>query len=315
MESSFDRRVLPPGLQIGEWRAADGWPMRRFDWESTAVEPRGNILFQAGRGDFLEKYLETYAHFVARGWRVSGFDWRGQGGSGRLRRDPPAGHPPSLDPLLDDLDAFMSQWREANPGPHVVIGHSMGGHLMLRLLAERKPPMEAAVLVAPMLGLNSGPIPPILGRALARTFCRLGLTHRQALREGDRPARFDIARQTNLTNCIERYADEIWWKAERPDLALETPSWGWLAAAYQSIASLERRGELERVKVPALLLGAKHDRLVSAAAIRRAAARLPNARLIMADKAAHELLREVDEVRLPLLAEIDRFLDEKAPRR
>ena len=34
-----------------------------------------------GRGDFIEKYLETYAHFQAAGWNVTAFDWRGQGGS------------------------------------------------------------------------------------------------------------------------------------------------------------------------------------------------------------------------------------------
>jgi lysophospholipase len=54
---------------------------------------------------------------------------------------------------------------------------------------------------------------------------------------------------------------------------------------------------------------------VSREAIARAAARIPHARLIMSHESAHEMLREADAVRLPLLAEIDRFLDETAPLR
>jgi lysophospholipase len=314
MTSTFDRRVLPPGIRIGEWTARDGWPIRRFDWEPEGAA-RGSLLFQAGRGDFIEKYLESKAHWHRACWRLTGFDWRGQGGSGRLLPDPLVGHLPSLDPLLDDLDAFVVDWVERTPPPHVLVGHSMGGHLMLRLLAEKDRPVEAAVLVAPMLGLNSGPIPPAAGRFLARLACRLGLSRRGAWKQDDRPASINHRRQTNLTSSIERYADEQWWKDARPELAIGPPSWGWLAAAYMSIALLDRPGAMEKVKVPTLLLGAEKDRLVSREAIARAAARIPHARLIMSHESAHEMLREADAVRLPLLAEIDRFLDETAPLR
>lgn len=315
MTPPFDRRAIPPGLSISAWRAADGWPLRQFDWPPETGEARGSILFQTGRGDFIEKYLEVYAHWHERGWRVSGFDWRGQGGSGRLLAGRSVGHLPSLDPLLGDFAAFAAEWLAATPAPHVVIGHSMGGHLALRLLAEHRVEIDAAVLVAPMLGLNTGPVPAPVARVLARGLCALGLTERPAWREGNRPGEAERTRQTNLTACVDRYADEIWWKGERPELALATPSWGWLAAAFESTAGLFRPGVLEGVTTPMLILGSEHDRLVSAAATRSAAARLPNARLLMSKQGAHELLREVDAVRLPLLAEIDRFLDEVAPPR
>lgn len=314
MSSSFDRRALPPGLKIGEWRGTDHWPLRRFAWAPETAQARGSILFQAGRGDFVEKYLELYHHWHQRGWHVSGFDWRGQGASGRLLPDPLVGHLPSLDALLEDFAGFAAAWLAESPPPHVLVGHSMGGNLTLRLLAEHRIAVDAAVLVAPMLGLNTGPVPSKVARAFARTLCALGLTERPAWREGNRPAERERTRQTNLTACAERYADEQWWKREHPELALSTPSWGWLVGAFASTARLDRPGAMEQVKTPILILGAEHDRLVSAAAIRRAAKRLPEARLIMSKHGAHELLREVDEVRVPLLAEIDHFLDERASR-
>lgn len=314
MTSSFDRRVLPPGIRIGTWTAPDGWPLRSFDWEPEGAV-RGSLLFKAGRGDFIEKYIEAKAHWHRAGWTLSGFDWRGQGGSGRLLADPLVGHLPSLDPLLDDLDAFVAEWIARTAPPHVLIGHSMGGHLILRLLAERGAPVDGAVLVAPMLGLNSGPLSPAAARFIARFACRLGLGARAAWKQEDRPASIRHTRQTNLTSSVERYADEQWWKEARPELALGPPSWGWLAAAYESIASLDRPGAMENVAVPTLLLGAENDRLVSRKAILRAARRIPGARLMMSDESAHEMLREADGVRLPLLAGIDRFLDEIAPPR
>ena len=285
--------------------------MRRFDWEPPEGKTCGSILFQAGRGDFIEKYLEALAYWRSRGWRITGFDWRGQGGSGRFLSDSRVGHLPGFDPLLDDLESFTSEWLAANPGPQVLIGHSMGGHLMLRLLAERKIRPDAAVLVAPMLGFNTGRIPAMLARAFAHVMSWIGQNERPAWREDNRPTGRGISRQANLTSSVERYEDESWWKASQPELAQEAPSWGWLAAAFDSMARLDRPGVLEGMTTPILMLGAAHDRLVSPAAIRKAAKRLPDARLIMSDDGAHELLREIDAVRLPLFAEIDRFLDER----
>ena len=61
-----------------------------------------------------------------------------------------------------------------------------------------------------------------------------------------------------------------------------------------------------------MLIGTERDRLVSPAAIRRAASLLPQSELLMYDDAAHEILREADSVRLRALAAIDAFLDRHA---
>lgn len=311
--TAFPRRALPADIALSSWVAPDGWRHRRFDWRRGAgVAPRGSILFQSGRADYVEKHLEPLAHWHSRGWRLSGFDWRGQGGSGRMLADAATGHLASLDRLVDDLAAFFADWRGETPPPHVLIGHSMGGHVALRLLAERGVEVDAAVLIAPMLGLNTSPLPGWAGRAITRLACRFGRAERRVWEQGIGSAA-ERAIQRRLTSCPERQADALWWKSQRPDLALGPPSWGWLAAAFASVAALAKPGVLEAVVTPVMLLGTDRDRLVSAAAIRRAARRLPAARLHMEKAAAHELLREGDDIRLPLMAAIDGFLDETAP--
>lgn len=303
----LDRRAHPDGAIFSVWKAIDGWPIRRLDWpRPDGAAARGSLIFVGGRGDFVEKYLEALGHWHAQGWNVTAFDWRGQGDS---RGDIVGGHLDSFDPLVADGAALIADWIAATPAPHVAIGHSMGGHLLLRILAERRPPLDAAVLIAPMIGINSAPLPPWLGRQVAGLLADFGWRAQPAWKQQG-PASPPF-RQAHLTSSVERYADEAWWKQRQPGFELGPPSWGWLRAAYHSTAGLTPE-RLAGVRVPLLILGTDRDRLVSPAAIHRAAAALPNAQLHMFHDAAHELLRESDPVRLDALARIDAFLDAKA---
>jgi lysophospholipase len=307
---SFDRRAHPPGAVFSDWRAPDGWLHRRLDWPQPAArEERGTLLFAGGRGDFVEKYLEAMAHWHSRGWSVAGFDWRGQGAS---RGDIEGGHLASLDPLVDDLAALAV---ELAPGrqPLVLIGHSMGGHVLLRALAEGRVRPAAAVLVAPMLMVNAAPLPAWAAAWTAGLLSAFGWGRQPVWRPQSPPAPAGSPRQTYLTGCRERYEDELWWWEKEPGFNLGAPSWGWLDAAFRSCARLTGEA-LKAVDVPVLLLGTETDRLVSAAAIRCAAELLPKAELKMFADAGHEILREADPVRLEALAAIDAFLDRAAPR-
>jgi lysophospholipase len=183
----------------------------------------------------------------------------------------------------------------------------MGGHLLLRFLAERHPAVEAAVLVAPMIGINASPVPAWASRAVARTLSALGLRQRRAWRANERPALPGSGRQRFLTSSAERYADELWWKKQQPEFDLGTPTWGWLDAAFRSIAMLTPEA-LRGVETPILIIGTDRDRLVSPTAIRAAAKLLPHVELLMFPRSAHEILRESDAVRNEALSRIDAFV-------
>jgi len=303
------RRTHPPGATFGTWPAADGWPIRRMDWPRAGRgKARGSLLFAGGRGDFIEKYLEALAHWNGRSWNVTAFDWRGQGASKS------AGFAfESFDPLVDDLVALIDDWRATTPGPHVAIGHSMGGHLLLRALVERRAALDAAVLVAPMIVVNSSPIPDWLAPEMAEAMCRLGFGTVSMWKAVPVPSGPGSQRQRILTGSLDRYADEAWWWDRQPDWKMTPPSWNWMRAAFRSAAAAFTPERLALVKLPVLLVGTDRDRLVSPAAIRRVAAELPCAELEMYPDSAHEILREADPVRRAALARIDAFLDARAP--
>lgn len=312
--SGFDRRAIPSEAIEGCWTAPDGWQLRRIDWVLPQGASRGSLLFMPGRGDCYEKYLETLDEWHRAGWRVTAADWRGQAGSGRLGRDDITGHVGDFADWVADLAAFWDDWRRTVPGPHVIVGHSMGGHLVLRALGEGKIDADAAVLIAPMLGLISHGVPLAVMQAGARVMTRLGDPCRPAWKWSEKPLTLPADRDALLTHDANRYADEVWWRDARPELAMGPGSWGWVERAYASSRIIEGRGFLEKITIPVLLLATDHDRLVDYKAIVRAALRLPRGQLYrFGDEARHEILREADPVRDRALEAIDEFLDRVVP--
>ncbi|MDB5715536.1 MAG: alpha/beta hydrolase [Sphingomonadales bacterium] len=309
----FDRRAIPADASVFMTPARDGWPLRTYYQPArNAGEGKrgGSILWLGGRGDIFEKYLESFDAWTSGGRSVTSFDWRGQGGSGRLGTDPRVGHVDDFATWIDDLAAFFDGWRAREPGPHFVIGHSMGGHLLLRALAEKRISPTAAILSAPMLGFNTGPLPFALAAWIASLMARHTGSHHAAWKTNERPSLPRASRQDLLTHDYARYSDELWWKKQDPSLALGPPSWTWLDAAYRSINELRKADILEQVDVPLLVIGTEGDKLVSPHAIHIFTARLKHATLVMLPKdAAHEILREVDRHRRRAMQEISAFMD------
>ena len=309
----IDRRAIPGEAVESRWLAPDGHAIRRIDWLPSG-SCRGSLLFLPGRGDAYEKYLETLDHWHRRGWRVTAADWRGQAGSGRLGPDELTGHVGDFAVWMEDIDALWRDWQQNTPAPHAIIGHSMGGHLVLRALAEHRIGADAAVLIAPMLGLPGYGVPASLLHAAARIMASIGDPRRPAWKWSEKPRAMPADRILLLTNDAERYADEGWWRESRPEIAMGPGSWGWVERAYASMRGLAQRGLLEQVVQPVLLLAADQDRLVDIGAIERAAERLPRGEFVrFGGGARHELLRETDAIRDRALAAIDEFLGRAAP--
>lgn len=312
---AIDRRAIPPAAAESIWTAGDGHAVRRIDWPGAGTAPRGSILFFPGRGDFYEKYLETLEEWHRAGWRVTAADWRGQAGSGRLGKDDVTGHVEDFSVWVDDLAALWESWKAETPGPHVLAAHSMGGHIVLRALADGRIAPDAAVLSAPMTGMSGPPLPLAMLRRVAQAMCVVGDPARQAWKWSEKPGELPADRANLLTHDPDRYADEQWWRTQRPELVMGPASWRWVERAYASWQMLEAPGALERIGVPVLIVSTSSDRLVSHPANLRAAARLPKGEILaLGDEAHHEVLRESDGVRSAIMAKIAEFLDRAAPR-
>ncbi|MCT2399656.1 alpha/beta hydrolase [Novosphingobium mangrovi (ex Huang et al. 2023)] len=310
------RRTVPADARETTWHAADGHGIRRLDWPAPADARRGSLLFMPGRADTYEKWLETLAEWHREGWGVTSADWRGQSYSGRLGRDALTGHIDDFATWVDDYAALWADWAARTPPPHVAVAHSMGGHIVLRAVTEGKVRPDALVLSAPMLGLHPDWMPSSVLHVIARMIAGLGDPRRPAWSGNEKPQVIPHSRYRLLTHDLSRYEDEEWWRTTRPAILMGAASWGWIERALASIRLLEAPDLLEAVDVPTLILATRKDGLVSWAAVRRAAARLPKAELVAFGKECrHEILREVDPVRDRAINAIREFLDRVVPAR
>jgi lysophospholipase len=301
------RREIPAAARETIWHAPDGHGLRRIDWPTSADSCRGSLLFMPGRADAYEKWLEALDEWHQQGWYVTSADWRGQAYSGRMGRDALTGHIDDFATWVDDYAALWADWVAHTPGPHVAMGHSMGGNIVLRAIAEGRARPDALVLSAPMLGLHPAWVPSGLLHRIARVIEGRGDPRRPAWTGNEKPEVVPRARSRLLTHDMSRYEDEVWWHAKRPAILMGAASWGWIERALASILVLESPGLLEAVR---------KDGLVSWPAIRKAARRLPNAELVaFGRECRHEILREVDSVRDRALHAIGEFLDRVVPAR
>ncbi len=142
-----------------------------------ASAPKGGVLILHGYGDHAGRYREVAGILRELGVSVFALDYRGHGRAGGQR-----GHCQRFTEYLDDVDAALEEFARhpGGDGPLVVIGHSHGGLILLRLLcdAERCPKrVRAAVFSSPFLGfkLTVPPVKAMIGRFASQVFPSLSL--------------------------------------------------------------------------------------------------------------------------------------------
>ncbi len=292
------------------FQAADGLKIRWCYRPAPDTGSRGTIVLLNGRTEYLEKYAETTADLNRRGWSVYSMDWRGQGLSDRLTANRLKGHVGRFRDYLEDLDRFVDLVRRHGAaGPFMLMGHSMGGHIGLRFLRERRHPFVAAVVTSPMIDIELPAVPRRLLRGYVRAAVRLGFDQAYvpsgaAYVKKDR--RFSDNPLTSDRERFQRRLDEI---AANPRLALGGVTYGWLDAAFRSIERVLAPGFARGLDLPLLIVRAAEDRIVSRAAQKHFCRRAPNCRLVDVPAARHELLVETDACRQVFWQAFDRFTD------
>lgn len=275
---------------------------------------RGTAIILTGRAEFVEKYDETLTELGQAGFSVAIFDWRGQGGSERFAGLPRSGHVMQIEDYLTDLDTVLDHFeRRRLPRPWLMIGHSMGGHVGLRYLAEGPRRFAAAMLTAPMFGIDLRPLPDAVARAICAFAIRVGAGQRYAPGQRDfDPARMAYPRN-KFTTCETRFADFLRRVETTPDLIIGGVTYHWLAASLRSIAIVRQPGYVERIDLPVLVCQAGDERVVCNRSIVAIARRLRQGRLLVIPEGRHELLRERDPVRRQVLDAFESFVQEVAP--
>lgn len=297
MFTAYDHFQTSDGLQI-RWGCRPPPP----------AGSRGTVVLLNGRTEYLEKYGETVIDLNRRGWAVYSLDWRGQGLSDRLTANRLKGHVGRFRDYLDDLEQFVERVQHHSAArPLILMGHSMGGHIGLRFLRERRHPFVGAVLTSPMLDIQLPAVPERLLRGYVKTAVRLGFD--QAFAPGGAAYEYKdrIFANNPLTSDPERFQRRLAEIDANPRLALGGVTYGWLHAAFNSIDHVAASGFARGLALPLLIVRANEDRIVSRSAQTLFARQAPDCRLVDIPGAQHELLMEADAGRHLCWQAFDRF--------
>ena len=138
------------------------------DWPLPDTSPAlGTVVLVHGLGEHAGRYGEVATHLRDWGFLVRAYDQQGHGQSAGARGD--MLRPGSLQADLGHVIDTTRQRPQCADLPLVLLGHSMGGLVVARALAEQLRYVDAAVLSSPALGAS----PNIVQKLLLATLPKL----------------------------------------------------------------------------------------------------------------------------------------------
>ncbi len=298
----------PRGTEIYAAHTRNNLRIRAMTAPPHTVASRGTIVFLNGRADFVERYFETMGEMQARGFHVAGFDWRGQGGSQRLLKDHLRGHIRSYREYDEDLRAVMEGVVTKNcPGPYYALGHSTGGHILLRSLS-RQTWFKKAMVTSPLLELRYGSWPKSLAFLLASiaTATGFGWCYLPGFKKP--PFLLRDFEGNPLTSDRKRWERDVRILQEKMELGVGGPTFAWLVASILSFKDVHTRRKGQGLNCPVMMILAGREFIVDNAASHRFAATMPGVSIVTIGHAMHEIMLENDLVRKEFLAAFDSYV-------
>ncbi|MBP7913701.1 MAG: lysophospholipase [Vitreoscilla sp.] len=272
----------------------DGLALHLRHWGSE-VAPRGHVLIVHGLGEHSARYEHVAAALNSHGWHVVTYDQRGHGRSAGARGDIAA-----VDSLLDDLACVMDAVRGELRGPLVLLGHSLGGLVAARFVAEGlmpRPaawwrPVDALVLSSPALDPGMNAVQKLLLAVVPKLLPHLRVGN------GLNPAW--ISRDGAV---VQAYVND----------PLVHDRISGLLGRFVAEAGEEVQAVADRWQLPTLLMWAGADRCVAPAGSARFAAAAKRGVLTAREwpGLSHEIFNEPEKEEV--LAALDSWLDQRYP--
>ncbi len=297
-----------PNGGIAKWLiSSDQVRLRAAFWQPDGTA-KGSFLILPGRTEFIEKYFELCGELLQRGFAVGILDWRGQGLSDRPLDDSHKGHVGTFSAYLTDLDCLISAAQaHPLPPPYHILAHSMGAHLSLRYLHRQPGIVAQAILCSPMVHIRT----QFMIHAVARTISFVGNLFgcAEAYVPGGRVYDPDQDRFEGnlLTGSADRFARTAHLVRADPRLALGSPTFGWMEAAYRSMAQAMRPEFCAAITTPILMLYGSEEKISDPHYQQRVAGQLPNCTGQCLQGASHEILQESDAIRNRFWQAFDAF--------
>ena len=253
------------------------------------------IVISHGFCEFAEKYKEVIYYFLKQGYSVYIPEHRGHGYSDRFVADGEKVYIEDFEQYVMDFHFFMKKVIEPFEERKILFCHSMGGAIGVRYLEEFPLMFDAAVLSAPMLGMNIGKYPKWLAKMTADFFCAIGKGEKYAAGQSgfsDRPS-------FETSSCIskERYLYVYNMRLKNVNYQTCGGTYAWVKAGMKAVSQLQKKNNRKKIQIPLLIFLAEWDDMVDNRAIRNFAKKVKTAELVEVKGSKHEIFNADEEVR------------------
>lgn len=269
------------------FESTDG--LRLFHQEWTAHRPKATLVITHGLGEHSDCYEQFANEFKDYDLRIHAWDLRGHGRSQGVR-----GAISDLYAVAQDFEVFMKYVVKAHElsGPVILMGHSMGGLILLKSLLGLREYLEYPIILSsPFLGVAL-PVPAWKKSAavlLAKVVPTLTLD--------------------NEIRPEDLVSDPVLWTAYRRDaLRHHRISSGLYESAIEAIENVFFHAKT--FQSPTLVIGSENDPVIDSHEVKNFAAHLKNATAHFYADRRHEVLN--DSGREEVVAVVKTFIEEQA---
>lgn len=262
---------------------------------------RGSMVLSPGRAEMALHYTEVAYDLVQAGYSpVYVIDHRGQGASGRMLEDGQKGYVERFSDYADDFAHFVETVvlvdKQVNAQKLFVMGHSMGGAILLDYLERYDSPFQAAVFASPMFKI-------VLEKSEEATlqetwfacFTPFGPKCEDYI-PGEGPYKLKPL-DPNSTLSPERFAikDGVYQKWPSTQLGGPTVKWG--RESILADREIRKAENVQKISIPFLILQAENDRVVENSGENDVCAVSKLCSLVVVAQAEHGLFYESDAIR------------------
>lgn len=269
------------------------------------------VVIVHGFTESAEKFREMSYNFIMMGYTVFVIDNRGHGLS--YRKHPEAFEVVTVDRFEDyvkDLHHLVTDVVKPTVGdlPLYVYAHSMGGAITVQFLQTYPGIFKKAVLSAPMIQANSGPVPPAATGLLTGFFCAIGQADKMVfIHHGFEPDRtYESSHDTSKARFDYYQAKRL----KDDKLKTASASYRWVREAMKVAKKNLDPARNAKITIPVLLCQPEEDSSVITEKEDEFIAQIPNGRIEKFYNCRHEIYAAVDDTVLKYLQTIEAFLAE-----
>lgn len=294
--------------QSGTFDSFEGCDSHRIEYAYFYNENHNStIVISPGRCEGYLKYKEVVFDLFENKYNVFIVDHRGQGLSQRTLKNTHKGYVEKFDIYAIDLHTFIQRVviPKANELPYL-LGHSMGCAIAARMFQICDKVVKSAVLLSPMIAINSGPLPYPLAKLIVSSGHKLNkflAPNNPWYFLGQNNYQATPFERNVLTHSTCRYNRFIELYIENTQLQLGGVTFQWLSEAIKNETNLFK--DIQSTNTPIVVIQAGNDTVVNnqqqynfCEKLKAISSATVKTNLFVIEGARHELLFETDNIRI-----------------